>query len=989
MNITPYHKSLSSLHIGCEEPRAYYIPYGSEISALENKRENSKFYTNLNGEWNFKFYKSFEDVDDDFLSRNSEDKISVPSCWQLDLDKGYDVPLYSNLWYPFPIDPPFVPADNPCGHYSRNFEIAKKENKRYYINFEGVSSGFYLFINNIFKGYSQVSHCISEFDITDLLNGGSNKIDVLCVKWCTGSYLEDQDMFRLSGIFRDVYILERSPKSIKDIYIKRFFNDNLDEAKIKIETNIIPEYSLYDPKGNLIDKNTGYELSINSPALWSSESPNLYTLILKFDDEYIPFPLALCKTEIRGNVAYFNNKPIKLLGINRHDSNPKTGYYTDYEHMKNDLMLLKRANVNTIRTSHYPNSPLFIELCEKYGFMLVNEADIETHGMGFEYKDTWDWFRWSKLSTDDEWEESYVDRAKRLFERDKNHGCIIMWSLGNESGAGKNHRAMRKYIKSRDNNAIVHYENSHLEFKAVPEGENFSDISDVESRMYSSLEYTEEYAKNKNSKKPFFFCEFACSMSTGDIHAHADLIRKYPTIFGGCFWELTDHAVDIGNKKYRYGGDFGDFPNNSVCCIDGIVFPDRSLRPGYDDLKKAYEPFECAFKNNILTVKNRRYFTSLDDMYLRAEIEIDGNVISSQIFSCDIAPQGTKEYKISFDIQKSDCAFLNVYLCQKNKTEWAEKDYICGLVQFDISSCEIKAETHPNNLPEYKNEGRYITINSKGIIYTFDKPYGRIISCIFDGKEMLSAPITTEIWKAPGYNEIDRAKDLRSAAMESAITNVRNCEIFEKSDHLEIVCHAVIGGPAVVPVLEGNFIYKFYSDGTVNIGFDGEIRDLLKEMNLRLPRFGFCVSMPKEFNKMVYFGKGPNEAYADRHKAQRYGKFKTDTRSNFVPYIKPIENGAHFGTRWAKVTNGNTGFEFKPVSEKAFLFNASHFTPHQLEECKHNDELIENDKTFVYLDYKMDIRGGRGVYEDLEPERKWNFGKIFFEISMKPIVNFD
>lgn len=379
MKIKAYHKDLGSLHIGCENPRSYYIPYDSAASALEGERTKSKFFFSLNGEWNFKYYDTFEDIDFDFLYSDFKDTIDVPKCWQTQLNRGYDVPLYSNLWYPFPIDPPYLPVDNPCGHYNRTVTIHKKINKKYYLNFEGVSSCFYLFINKKFVAYSQVSHATTEIDITEHIINGENFIDVLVVKWCDGSYLEDQDMFRLSGIFRDIFILERDENCVSDIWVKTSLNDNLSKAEVIIESSADEiKYRLFDKHGNIILTDVDYTFTIDFPKLWSSENPDYYTLVLHIGDEYIPFIIALKKVEFKGNVAYFNNKPIKLYGVNRHDNNPLTGYYISVEEMKEDIFICKRANVNTIRTSHYPNSPLFYDLCIKYGIMVVDEADIET-----------------------------------------------------------------------------------------------------------------------------------------------------------------------------------------------------------------------------------------------------------------------------------------------------------------------------------------------------------------------------------------------------------------------------------------------------------------------------------------------------------------------------------------------------------------------------------------------------------------------------------
>lgn len=992
MNIPSYHKDLGSLHIGCEAPRAYYIPYHSEEAALAGNREKSEFYTSLCGEWNFKFYNSFEDIGDDFLKEKLTDTIAVPCCWQTVLGKGYDVPLYSNLFYAFPLDPPYVPDENPAGHYSKKIMLSKKENKRYFINFEGVSSCFYLFVNGEFAAYSQVSHNTTEVDITDKLINGENVIDVVVVKWCDGSYLEDQDMFRLSGIFREVYILEREKNCAIDIRIAAELDDDLESGDLYIKEfsweGNEPEatYKVIAPTGEVIFEGTDLDIEIENPVLWNSENPQLYTVLVYCGNEIIPFKTGFKKIEFRGNVAYINNQPIKLYGVNRHDSNPETGYYCDMEHMLRDIHIIKQGNCNTVRTSHYPNDPRFLELCDEYGLMVVDEADIETHGMGFEYRDTWDWMRWSKLSIDDEWEPAYVDRAERLYERDKNHVCVIMWSLGNESGCGKNHRAMGRFIKERDPEAIIHYENAHLEFKAVPVGENYSDISDVESRMYAPLDYTAEYAENKNSKKPFYFCEFCCSMSTGNIHAHCDVFRKYPAVWGGCFWELTDHAVAVNDGKgYRYGGDFGDYPHNSVCCIDGVVFPDRKLRPGFADMKKGYEPFEGKYADGKISIFNRRFFETLDDLYIEWKLEVNGkSVMSGRIDDTAIAPQSEKEFKLFDKAPESDCCYLTLTFREKNDRKWTKADYEVGFLQFDLS-VETAKEITALPAPAFEDGKRFVKIDCGNIIYTFDKPYGRISSILCGGKEMLAQPVQIEIWKSHGYNQLGEAEDRRSAAMQAVIQKTYSANVTAENDCVKITCPVSIGGPAVVPILNGEMTFKFYSDGKAEIGFGGEFRQLLIDMNMRLPRFGFRFVLKGGYENMEYFGKGPEETYADRHLGCRYGKFATTVNDNFVPYIRPIENGSHFGTRYGTVRNDEgAGMIFAPVSEKAFQFNASHFTPLMLEETKHNDELVPLEDTIVYTDYKFDVRSGHGIYDELEPERKWDFEPFEFIVAIKP-----
>ncbi|MCR5522789.1 MAG: DUF4981 domain-containing protein [Clostridia bacterium] len=985
--IKQYHKDLKSLHVNCEKPRAYYIPYPDLQSALENNRYASGFYIDLNGEWSFNYYSSFEDLGEGFLKSDFNGKISVPGCWQMFLNRGYDVPLYSNLKYPFPLDPPFVPADNSTGHYSRCFDLSKSDDKQYYINFEGVSSCFYLYINDTFAGYSQVSHCTSEFDITGLLHNGSNRVDVIVVKWCDGSYLEDQDMFRLSGIFRDVYILERDCNSLRDITVKAEISDDLGSCRLYSDAEGNNKYYLFNNNNELIAESESPEFLINEVRLWNAEDPYLYKLVVKSVNEFIPFYIAIRKVEIKSNILYFNGKAIKIYGINRHESDPVTGYYVPLEKTAEDLRILKRANINAVRTSHYPDSPLFYELCEKAGIMVIDEADIETHGMGFEYKDTWDWFRWSALSDSEDFRESYVDRAARLYERDKNFGCVIMWSLGNESGVGSNHREMRKYIKSRDADAIVHYENSHLEFKAVKPGENITDISDVESRMYASLPYTESYALDDKSEKPFFFCEYACSMTTGDIHAHADLFRKYPQICGGCFWEMTDHAVKTGEGKFRYGGDFGDYPNDNICCLDGIVFPDRRLKPGYYDLKKAYEPFECKLDKDRLTVFNRNYFTSLSGFYLYIYLESNGEKIAETIIdNLDIAPQTSETYTLDSALigVEAPNLFLTVSLRLKSDTTYAGKDFEAGFNQFELSS-EYVPDDNSRGIPGYTEDSRYVIIKTDSCEYVFDKPFGKITACKSGGKELDGFLLDINIEKASGNNEKDRFKDRQSASTDFASLYVKKTEVEEKNGYLQITCESAVGGASVVPVLNGTLIYRFCSDGRFDIISDFEMNKKLEEMDIRLGRFGFMMNLPSGFRKMVYFGKGPVESYADRHRSQKYGRYTADISDNFVHYINPMENGAHFGTRYAFILDkDNLGFKFTPLNTPDFIFNASAYTPVVLENTAHDDELVSDGLTHVFIDYKQDIRGGRDYFEDIEPERRFDFGNINFGFSVTP-----
>ncbi len=970
MKIPAYHKDLKTLHINCLEPRAYFIPYDNLTDALSGDRNKSRYLTNLCGNWNFKYFNTYEDVTDDLFREDypasETDCVKVPGNFQLYKIGEYDKPLYSNLMYPFPTDPPFVPEDNPCGVYFKDFTVTEEMlERKNIITFEGVASCFYLYINGEFVGYSQVSHCTSEFDISKFLKAGKNRITVLNVKWCDGSYLEDQDFFRLSGIFREVYILSRNKTHIEDIEIRQNIKDDLSSADITVNCTLSGKadilYGLADPHGDVAvqgeSKEKSFTVTLNDPLLWNDETPYIYTLFVTVNDEIIPLQLALRTIEIKDKKLFINKKPVKLCGINRHDSSAENGYAVTLDEMKRDLLLMKKVNVNAIRTSHYPNDPRFYDLAEALGFYFIDEADIETHGMGYNTEADWDWTRWSLLSTVDEWEEAYVDRAKRLYERDKNHGSVIMWSLGNESGCGKNHRAMRKYIKSRDENALVHYENAHLEFKAVPEGECFKDISDVESRMYAGTNYIEKYLNDKNYDKPFYMCEYVCSMSTGDVYDYWKLVEKYDEFCGGCIWEWCDHAVNIpdenGKARYYYGGDFKDFPNNTICCIDGLVFPDRTPRPGYYDMKKVYEPFRGSLKDGTLTVKNVRYFTTLNDLYFTWKIETNGKtVLTGKEENLDIFPQTEKDFKLfkKDDYKSDENTFLTVSFKQKYNKPWAETDYEVGFLQFELSENKNEVKETVTEKLTVTDGDRFVNIICSKNEFVFDKPYGRISSIKRDGTEFLDGKPDFDMFHAPTYNGTSKDKWFDSH-LHHATQKTYNTHVTENKDSVVIKCDIAVGGPSNPPIAKGVLTYTFLCDGSFTVETEGTIR----ENSPRLPRFGFKYILKEEFEDIRYFGLGlSGDTYPDRFNAARYGFYNTTVTDNFIHYIRPQENGSHYKTRSLVIgKKDGAALKITPFGIDDFSFNASHISSLQLHEVKHDFELTNEHKTYLNLDWRV------------------------------------
>ena len=986
-----YYRQLENLHIGCEAPRTYFVPFSDEKDAAD-KREKSSLFTLLNGEWDFAFFDNIEELElesENFTDTvECKDRIAVPSNWQLYLGRGYDVPNYINQDYPYPVDPPHLPDVIPCGFYRKKIDFNKKEDRKYFINFEGVAPCFYLWINGKFIGYSQVSHCTSELDITDALTDGENKFEILVVKWCDGSYMEDQDFFRLSGIFRDVYILERSENYLRDIFIDYNVAEDLKSADINIKPEFAGmgelEYKLFCPCGKLIAQGEAdgeFDIHIDNPVLWNAEKPELYRLAVSFGGEYISFNLAVRRIEIKDKCLLLNGERIKLRGINRHDSHPETGYVVSTEHMRNDLLLLKRANVNTIRTSHYPNDPRFLEMCDELGFMIVDEADLESHGMGYNYGD-WYWDYWAYLCDAPEWKEACLDSAVRLFERDKNHGCVIMWSLGNESGCGENHRLMANFIRSRQPKAIIHYENARLEYQDRVGGRDFTDISDVESRMYASLDYLEEYLNDPKMTKPFFYCEYVAAWSTGDIPLHWDKFEDYDNYCGGCIWELTDHAVNIGTKenpKYRYGGDFGDYPNDKVYCVDGLVNPDRRPRPGYYDMKITYQPYSVKYENGKITVKNKRYFTSLSDLYIEWSVEINGKKVKGGIIDdTDIAPRAEKDYTLFDDIEAKELTTLILRFNQKESTEWAEKDYETGHVQFIISDSAVKTDKKESFALKLSESRTKINIACGETEYVFDKITGRIVS-INNGIELLKEPMSFNIDRS--YHPSNGMQnDWKRARYEHAFQKTYSTEITENTvERIAVLSKISFAAAAMPPALWADVKYTFTSDGVMNVSVSAKVT----ERAPALPRFGLNIIMPREFEQMKYLGYGPVETYSDRFRSQMISEYETTVTDNFEHYVVPSECSAHYATKLAEITNQQgRGFIFADLNKAGFLFNAKHYTDKQLLETAHDDELVELDKTVASLDYKMHAECAS--FLNLEPQRAFDEKEFSFSFDIIP-----
>lgn len=1006
LNIPKYYEDPKTLHIGCEEPHAYFVPYLNEENALTKSREDSKYFQLLNGEWNFRFYNSIIDVEDgfyaaDYAINGNYNKIKVPMNWQMDLDKGYDAPNYTNSDYPYPCDPPYVPDDNPCGIYIRDFELDENDLSRdLFLNFEGVDSCFYLWINGKFVGYSQVSHMTSEFNINEFVHTGTNRIAMLVLKWCDGSYLEDQDMWRMSGIFRDVYILKRSRRGrIRDFYIttelKKKFTKCILNADIDIVGDREVAYRLVSPHGEEIASgetvNGKVKLKFDNPILWSDESPMLYDLFLDVSDEVVLVKLGIKDLTISKSVLYLNGQKIKIKGVNRHDSHPLFGHATPIEHVLEDLYIFKRHNVNAVRTSHYPNDPRFLEMCDQLGFLVIDESDLEAHGFSTSV-DGFFFDRWSLLANDPDWKDAYIDRARRMFERDKNHVSVIFWSLGNESGCGDNHQAMYDFIKSRNKNVIVHYENANYRYSELA-GKFLGNCSDVESWMYPSIEKCREILSSKKRKnKPLYLCEYCHAMGNGpgDLVDYWELIESDDKFCGGCIWEYTDHSVAIpdgnGGYKYTYGGDFNDMPNAGNFCVDGLVYPDRTPHTGFEEAKYVYQPFFADYAGNgDVTIKNRNFFVGLDDVGINWDIKSDGKVIASgEISGLMLMPREKKEFSI-FDPSAYSFTgetYLTLHFVNRTDKLWAEAGYEIGLKQFKLKSVPTARTALATTSVIADENDRYVEITVGNVKYVFDKAYGKLNKISFGDTELISKPVEINLYRAYIDNDSQYYREKwYKVGMEKLGQKCHSITVDKSDDRVEVTVDLAIGVYTFEPIFEGKVTYTFLPDTSVLINVNGKKAERMDV----LPRIGLQLIMPEGFESYEYFGYGPKESYIDKKSYAYVDSFKMTVTENFEHYVRPQENSSHYATKWTRVYNGEgIGLFCRGENIGDFSSNAQHFTPQMIREAKHDYELQPLKETVLSIDYKMAGTGSGACGPDLAEKYSINDKAFNFTFRILP-----
>ena len=1010
MIVPRYYENLSVLHENTMPARAYYIPASRRMDNLVEHREESDRMQLLNGTWKFQYFNSIYDIQDSFFEKNYDtenfDEIQVPSVWQM---AGYDTHQYTNIRYPFPFDPPYVPQDIPCGAYVHTFEYSRDEKApKSFLNFEGVDSCFYVWINGSYIGYSQVSHMTSEFDVTDVLQDGTNTVAVLVMKWCDGSYLEDQDKFRMSGIFRDVYILKRPKQAISDYHIKTRIEDML--AKVEIEMKFYSplnvKISIEDRNGAVVALGSIAEegtavLEIASPELWNTENPYLYKLILETENEVIVDHIALRKIEIKDQVIYLNGQKIKFRGVNRHDSDPVTGFTINPEQITTDLTLMKQHNFNAIRSSHYPNAPFFYEMCDKYGFMVIDEADIEAHGpfMIYRKEDTdYNRFkRWNeKIADDPVWEEAIVDRVKLMVERDKNRFCIVMWSMGNESAYGCNFEKALEWTKNFDPDRITQYESAR--YRNYDETYDYSNL-DVYSRMYPALSEIQEYL-DKDGSKPFLLVEYCHSMGNGpgDFEDYFQMIQDNDKMCGGFVWEWCDHAIAHGTAEngktiYAYGGDHGEEIHDGNFCMDGLVYPDRTVHTGLLEYKNVYRPARVISydkESGELVLHNYMDFDDLKD-YVKISYELtqDGLVISKgKLPEVSAAPHSEGKINLKINVPENGKCYLKFIYHLKKELPLLDEDHILGFDEIEVSKdgakCKLAEKwlqkTAVDSELQVNENDTQIHIKGREFAYTIDKRTALFTEMKFAGREYLNHPMELNIWRAPTDNDMYIKSEWKKAHYDKAYTRAYTTEVVQGKHGVKITSHASVVAETVQKILDVTITWKIEAAGKI----DADIAVTKDDEFPDLPRFGVRMFLDKKLSAARYFGMGPQESYCDKHQAASHGLYQANVDDLHEDYIRPQENGSHYDCEYVELNNSRYGIVVS--AENAFSFNASYYTQEELEEKTHNYELTESDSVVFCVDYALNGIGSNSCGPVVLEQYRFDDVLFRFQFTLIPYI---
>lgn len=960
--------------------RAHFLTFPSKEKALLNNNRYTHAFKNLNGVWKFMFLDAPEYSPEGFFNSDFDvtkmDDITVPGNWQL---QGYGKMHYSDLWYNFPINPPYVPTENPTGIYKRTFFVEESyRDKKIIIRFCGVDSAYHLWINGKEVGYSKVARNESEFDITDLIRvGEENDVTVRVYQWSDGTYLEDQDMWWESGIFRDVELIGVPKDGINDYKVIADLDDEYKNGIFKVEAflrttkEVNVTFELVDAGENTVFTKTVVAKEgkacidevIADVNHWTAETPYLYKLFMTVEDdgqivEVIPQNVGFRNIRLNGETFLVNGVAIKFKGVNRHDYSPQNGRVVSREEIEKDIILMKQFNINAIRTSHYPNSYYLYDLCDEYGMYLIAETDLECHG--FELTGDYKW-----ITDDPSWELAYVSRMTRMIERDKNHPAIIFWSLGNESAFGCNFRKMTDVAHEMDPTRLVHYE-----------GDFDVESADVYSTMYTWIENPKKPYLMKDiiekSKKPHIHCEYCHAMGNGpgNLKDYQDLVYAHDKLQGGFVWEWFDHGIESftesGEKYYRYGGDFGDDPSNKDFCIDGLIMPDRTPSPGLYEYKKVIEPITTTavdIQKGIINLLSRYDFANLDRFNLVYKVMEDDVILQTGFMAVpSIEARANKDITLPYDLSAIKVKpgahyYVNISYQLREDTRYASSGHELATAQFELPLYKEGIVIRPEGILNVEKEHTTLHVKGANFSLDFNLVNGNLMNIVRDGMQVLSKGPRLTLWRAPISNDmeiIDKLKKVYFLHLEHEV--VMNIDYHMEGNILKVEVDTINSTTNSAWHFKTKYVYTVCPSGDILIDVEGTPSgrvDLAPDM---LPRIGVSMHLDKSMEHVRYFGMGPGENYADSKEAAQMGLYANTVDGLFTNYVIPQENGNHMGCKWVSMTN-DRGMGLLASTEGDFNFSASWYEDKDLDDAKHTCDLVKRDYIVFNVDYKQNALG--------------------------------
>ena len=1018
MIVPRHYENLDILHENTMPKRAYYIPASQPMGPLIADRDQSDRVQMLNGQWRFRYFESIHDVPEDFFLGDQGSpgfiEAPVPSVWQT---LGFDWHQYTNIRYPIPLDPPYVPQDNPAGAYLREFEYTPDPHApRVHLNFEGVDSCHYVWLNGKYIGYSQISHATSEFDVTDLLVAGTNRLAVLVLKWCVGTYLEDQDKFRTSGIFRDVYLLKRPEQVVFDYFTTTEIHPALAVVRIRAGYLGAPadtHITIKDAGGSVVasgrlqpsagdpDYTHRAELRIAEPRLWNAEDPYLYTMQIETRDEVITDRLGIREIHVNGNVVKLNGQPVKFRGINRHDSDPVTGPVISIDQLMVDLRMMKQHNFNAIRSSHYPNSPYLYQLCDQYGFYVMAEADNESHGTQSQYLPDSSFenqvVHWNERIADNpDFVPMTRDRTQACVHVQKNRPSVVMWSPGNECGYGITFEDSLRWVKEFDPSRLTVYESSYYD-----DGKRKYDYSkiDIYSRMYPPLSDIRQYLDAKPDK-PFLLLEYCHAMGNGpgDFEDYFELIDTEPGMCGGFVWEWCDHGVfkgyaEDGRAIYYYGGDHGEQIHDGNFCLDGLVFPDRRPHTGLLEFANVHRPVRVAGfdqTTGALRLQNKLDFTDLAGLVAVVyEGTRDGEVVETGAVGAlpSIAPGATGTIPLGITVPPTGKCFLKVNYHLSQPACLVPAGHLLGFDEIQLVNTDGRNQ-HTARLPaasaaehpalQVSADDRHLTITGDCFEYVIDRTNGLFATMRFAGGHLLTKPMEVNIWRAPTDNDMYLKKQWEAAQYHQARARAYRTEYSAGPDGITVTSIMALVAPVVQPIAHIETVWQIDRSGAVRVGMKVRRGAGFPE----LPRFGLRLFLDAAMDRLTYCGLGPHESYADKRRASSYGKYSATVADLHEDYIRPQENGSHDGCDYVVVAAGTRSIT--AVGPTTFSFNASPYTQEELTTKKHNVQLVPSGDTVWCLDYAQNGIGSNSCGPDVLEKYQLNAQEFEFELTLIP-----